>query len=200
LIAALKSMPPPPALPSRAEEADVARRASGGDRTAIRMIYDRHVGAMRRHLSFLLGGDSELDDAVQTAFVRAFQSLDRFRGDCALSTWLHRIAINEARMIVRSRIRRERREDVAGQRALGLEPSSPEGRLAAREVAMHLLRDMPDREREAFVLCQYEELTLEEAASVIGVPSTTLSSRLQRARQKLAEGVREMRSTVRGAS
>ena len=188
--------------PSRAEDAEVARRAAGGERTAIRSIYDRYVGAMRRHLAFLLGGGAEIDDAVQTTFLRAFQNMSRFRGDCALSTWLHRIAINEARQIVRSRMRRERREDVAGQRAIS-EAATPERRLAARDEAMELLRDLPDREREAFVLCQYEELTLEEAAGVVGVPSTTLSSRLQRARQKLSQALRDRRgpaSTNRGVS
>lgn len=188
-----------PVGPSRAEDADVARRASRGERTAIRAVYDRHVGAMRRHLAFLLGGDAEIDDAVQTTFVRAFQNLDRFRGDCALSTWLHRIAINEARQVVRARMRRERREDVAGRRANESEPTTPEKRVAARQEAMRLLHGLPDREREAFVLCQYEELTLEEAASVLGVPSTTLSSRLQRARQKLAESLRAGRNVSRGA-
>jgi len=181
---------PTPSGPSRAEDAEVARRAAQGERTAIRTIYDRYVGPMRRHLAFLLGGDGEIEDALQTTFVRAFQSIGRFRGDCALSTWLHRIAINEARQIVRARMRRERREDVAGQRSVG-EAATPERRLAARDEAMRLLRELPDREREAFVLCQYEELTLEEAAAVVGVPSTTLSSRLQRARQRLAECLRD---------
>lgn len=190
----------PATPPSRTEDAEIARRAAAGERTAIRTIYDRHVGPMRRHLAFLLGGDGELDDAIQTTFVRAFQNMARFRGDCALSTWLHRIAINEARQLVRARIRRERREDVAG-RQTPAESSTPERRLAARDEAMRLLHGLPDREREAFVLCQYEELTLEEAAAVVGVPSTTLSSRLQRARQKLAQSLRERNpASPRGAS
>src|SRR6476619_4689218 len=67
-----------------------------GDTQAFRLIMKRHNSRLFRLARGMLGDDGEAEDAVQEAYVRAFRNIDRFRGEARFSTWLTRIALNEA--------------------------------------------------------------------------------------------------------
>src|SRR5205823_7815546 len=103
-------------------------RVLAGDRVAARELYDAHAPRVFR-LAFRLTGDADLArEFTQDTFVRAFAQLSKFRGDAALSTWLHRITVtvvsNAMRRVKRFRQRETDLEDVhpIGSEASGVDP------------------------------------------------------------------------------
>ena len=141
----------------------------------------------------------EARDLTQETFLRAFQSIDRFRGDADVRTWIYRIAINQARN--RFRWWRRRRRDAtvsldqkqgeSGQSLIGTlaEPSeNPEQQTLARERELALrsaLQRLGQAYRETVVLRDIEGFTYEEIAETLGINVGTVKSRLARGRQEL---------------
>lgn len=135
----------------------------------------------------LVGGDAAAaEDVVQEAFARAYRNLAGFREQARLSTWFHRILINEARRYLRWRwVRQRYAADMPEQladpsaRALGDPP--------LRERVGAAIRKLPRGQREAFVLVHLEGMTLAEAAQVAGCAVGTIKSHLHRATRALRE-------------
>jgi len=141
----------------------------------------------------------EARDLTQETFLRAFQNIDRFRGEADIRTWIYRIAINQARN--RSRWWRRRRRDAtvsldatygeSGQTVMSTlaEPSqNPEQQTLAREREMTLrtaLQRLALSYRETVILRDIEGFTYEEIAETLGINVGTVKSRLARGRQEL---------------
>jgi RNA polymerase sigma-70 factor (ECF subfamily) len=164
-------------------EADVLARARAGNDAALREIYDRHAASITRRLAHATGDPELARDLTQDAFVTAFDRIDRFRGDSSLGTWLHAIAFNH----LRDRRKKARREQSLWERLRGrppLSPIEPDRELQAREDLARLqaaLAQLPDVQRDAFVLRVVEQLSLEEAAAILGARVATVSYRARRA-------------------
>ncbi len=161
------------------DEGRLLARARAGDVDAFGELvrrYERRVGAV---LARLLPDERDLEEALQDTFVKAWRSLDRFRGDSAVFTWLYRIAVNEALQKLR-RKRPETREldDVAEAAA---EPPDLELRsfIAAR------LKALPFQYRAPLVLRDVEGLSNQEVADVLGISLAAAKSRIHRARMQL---------------
>ncbi|HEX9543657.1 MAG TPA: sigma-70 family RNA polymerase sigma factor [Pyrinomonadaceae bacterium] len=141
----------------------------------------------------------EARDLTQETFLRAFQNIDRFRGEADIRTWIYRIAINQARN--RSRWWRRRRRDAtvsldatngeSNQSLIGTlaEPSqNPEQQTLAREREIALrsaLQRLALAYRETVILRDIEGFTYEEIAATLGINVGTVKSRLARGRQEL---------------
>lgn len=167
--------------------ADVCRP---GDLDAFETAYRRHHALVFRYAYHMLANWEEADDAAQDTFVRAFQALHRFRGDCPLETWLLRICANTCRDRLRSRRRGaempagaglEHLEDPLGDPALPLERRM---RAIAVRAAIASLRPA---EREVIVLRDLEGLGPEETARVLGCSRACVHVRLFRARRRLKD-------------
>ncbi len=171
-----------------AEDERVLARARAGEAAALRVLYDRYQGQIRGHLHRLLGPDPDVDDLVQTVFIRAFNALDRFQGNSTLSTWLYRITANTAHNLVRQRYRRERAKGAlrwfnSGRNAHVQATSRAEIRDEASRLLARLAPDL----RQIFVLYHYEGLTLQEISHIVERPISTVGDRLTRARKKIKE-------------
>jgi len=94
----------PRVVPSGPIDAELVRRALSRDEAAVRAIMQTNNRRLFRFARGILRNDSEAEDVVQETYVRAFTHLDQFRADSSLSTWLSRIAMNEAL----GRLRRQR--------------------------------------------------------------------------------------------
>ncbi|HBB86039.1 MAG TPA: RNA polymerase subunit sigma-24 [Blastocatellia bacterium] len=141
----------------------------------------------------------EARDLTQETFLRAFQNIDRFRGDADVRTWIYRIAINQARNRFRWWRRRKRDATVSldqnqgesGQSIIGTlaEPSeNPEQQTLARERELALrsaLQRLGQAYRETVILRDIEGFTYEEIAETLGINVGTVKSRLARGRQEL---------------
>lgn len=162
-------------------------RARAGEDAALREIYEQHAAAVTRRLAHVTGDPELARDLTQDAFVTAFDRLDRFRGDSSLGTWLHAIAFNH----LRDRRKKARREQSLWERLRGrptMQPVEPDRDLQAREDLARLqaaLARLDDAQREAFVLRVVEQLSLEEAAAILGARVATVSYRARRAEEKV---------------
>ncbi|MDX8482619.1 RNA polymerase sigma factor [Mesorhizobium sp. VK24D] len=175
---------------SAAEAGDMAlvRRALAREADAFRAIVKSHNQRLYRIARGVVRNDAEAEDIVQEAYMRAFASLDSFRGDASLSTWLSRITINEAlgRLRKRKRVVAMPENPEAQIIRFPLNPSDdPERTMAQRQILGLVERatdSLPDVYRTVFVARVIEGLSIEETAEVLGIRPETVKTRLHRAR------------------
>jgi RNA polymerase sigma-70 factor (ECF subfamily) len=175
-----------------ASEQELIRRARDGDEDAFTELVEHHsdrvYGALRR-----FGLDpSEADEVAQEVFVRAWRALPRFEQRARFSTWLYRIAFNEAQRQLSRRPPPPADSGPEDEDPVVLLPESPllgpEARVLDREFERTLLRalaELPADWRAAVVLRDLEGLSTEEAAKVVGARPGAFKSRLHRGRMQL---------------
>ena len=182
-----------------AADAQFIERLRAGEAAAFDHLVAERSGDVYALLYRLTEDPEEARDLTQETFLRAFQSISRFRGDADLKTWLYRIAINQARN--RWRWWRRRRRDVTvsldaqdGQREQPLSASlravgnDPEQETLARERETSLrtaLSSLSRSYREAVILRDVEGLSYEEIAAALEISTGTVKSRLSRGRLEL---------------
>jgi RNA polymerase sigma-70 factor (ECF subfamily) len=169
------------------------------DARAFEQIMRQHNRMLFRTARAILGDDAEAEDALQEAYVQAYHSLESFRGDAKLSTWLARIVANEA--LMRLRKQKRRAEIVPIQPAAGQEleqvsdtdmNNAPDTSAERKEMRLLLeaqIDALPDAYRTVFMLRAVEELSVEETADVLEIPQATVRTRFFRARSLLRESL-----------
>jgi len=157
-----------------------------GDRVAGRELYDAHAPRVYR-LVFRLAGDEELaKDFTQETFIRAFARLSEFRGDAALGTWLHSIAVSVALNGMRKQRRfRQRETDLDDAPEVAWNPNRGEPDLRARLHAA--IAELSEIYRTVVVMHDVEGYTHGDIARILGIPEGTSKARLSAARAKLRE-------------
>lgn len=169
-----------------------------GDEVAYATIMREHGPKLLSLARRFLRNEECARDAVQETFISAFRSIDRFEGNCKVSTWLHRIAVNSCLMKLRSDRRcRETELDALlptflddGHQAEHNESwtVSVEDELHTaemRRIVRQCIDELPDAYRTVLLLRDIEEMTTEETAKLLAVTSNTVKVRLHRARQAL---------------
>lgn len=177
-------------LPS---DTDLLDRARAGDGGAFRVLVERHQREVAKTVTGMLGRSSQVDDVVQEVFIQLFRSLDRFRGDARLSTYLKRIAINRSLDVLRSRRRLFGRFISRDSGEQLPEPIAEEETLEMREreEAVHqAIQSLPEKHRTVAVLRLIDGCSTEETASILELPYGTVLSRLSRAQKKLQDLLR----------
>jgi len=180
-------------------ESQFVERLRAGERAAFDRLIEERSGEVYALLYRLTEDAEEARDLTQETFLRVFQSIDRFRGDADLKTWIYRIAVNQARN--RWRWWRRRRRDATlsldaqreGQESpLGLrlraETASPEQETLEHEreaILRRALRSLGRSYRETVVLRDVEGLSYEEIAQTLEISVGTVKSRLARGRLEL---------------
>ncbi|MGH6716404.1 MAG: RNA polymerase sigma factor [Bradyrhizobium sp.] len=184
----------------RAGETELVRRARARDEAAIRAILQANNRRLFRIARGILRSDSEAEDVVQETYVRALTHLDSFRGDSGLSTWLCRIAMNEAMGRLRGRrpslawseLLHDQSEAEIIQFPASSASSDPEKSMAQREIQQFVERaidELPEAFRLVFISRVIEEMTVEETAELLGLRPETVKTRLFRARTMLRANV-----------
>ena len=171
----------------------LAERAREGDERAFEDLMRTYQPLAFRTAYLLTGSAADAEEAVQTAFVKAWRSLPRFRKGAPFKPWLLRIVTNEAH----NRRRSERRRVELRLRATAAHPSedaapSPEGAALGRErrdALLQAVEALSDHDRDVLTCRYFLELTEEETAQVLGVRRGTVKSRTARALERLREEV-----------
>jgi RNA polymerase sigma-70 factor (ECF subfamily) len=197
-------MQPALKLPERApdfeSELDLVEAARAGSEAAVRSLIRRNNRRLFRVARSVLASNEEAEDVVQETYVRAFTSLDAFRGEARFSTWLTRIALNEAL----GRVRRRRPtaglavlDSPAGAASVIRFPGSLSAEAADAALGRHQLRDLlervvdelPDAFRTVFILRDVEEMSTEETADQLCLKPETVKTRLHRARRMVRAAI-----------
>jgi RNA polymerase sigma-70 factor (ECF subfamily) len=166
------------------DDADLLRAHVGGDRDAFGEVVRRHRDRLWAVALRTLGDREEAADAVQEALLSAFRSADRFRGESAVTTWLHRIVVNAC--LDRARRRQVRPVVSLADVTAVREPAAVEpDRDTAREV-WQALDQLPAEQRIPLVLLEIQGYAVAEIAAMLGVAEGTVKSRCARGRARLA--------------
>ena len=172
------------AKPAADEEALWISQAQAADARAFEKLYRLHVDKIYGLCLRMTGSVAEAEDCVQEAFIQAWNKMDKFRGDSAFATWMHRIAVNA----VLGRMRKSKREQDRIQVAADVAPSpasiGDSGNLRDLSDAVDRL---PEGARHVFVLSAIYGYSHEETGKMLGIAVGTSKAQLHRARRLLSQ-------------
>src|SRR5262249_44566249 len=169
-------------------DAELLRRHVNGDTEAFGLLFTRHKDRLWAVAVRTLGDPEEAADALQDAMISAFRQASGFRGDSAVTTWLHRIVVNACLDRLR---RRASRPTVGGldERAMAvLSPGQPADPGAGADTALDVLaalRTLPPDQQAVLVLVDMLGYSVADAAEVLGISPGTVKSRCARGRARL---------------
>ena len=186
----------------RSDDAALAASVAAGDTAAFEALMRRHNRQLYRVARAVVGDDAEAEDALQEAYLSAYASIGRFRGDSTLATWLSRLVLNECF----GRLRRQGRRssivqivssdedermahNVASHESTGGTPLDLAERAEVRALLERKLDALPEVFRTVFVMRGVEEMDVGEVAECLGIPEATVRSRFFRARSLLREAL-----------
>jgi RNA polymerase sigma-70 factor, ECF subfamily len=186
---------------AKVEDSVLISKALDGDQDAWSMLFSRYHRFLYSLACRTLGGRDDADDAVQNCLVQALRNLQQFNNAGAFRSWLARILVNEAIVLIRKRnskarfidTRRSRNEEREVLDELPGPALNPEQVLSRKESLEALTREVKRLSaplRSVVTLCALQECSLQEAGKTLQVPETTIRSRFFRARRQLAEAIR----------
>jgi|SRR5690606_6695067 len=179
-----------------ANDIELAQRIAAGDTAAFELMMRRHNRRLYRLARATLRCDAEAEDALQEAYLQAYRSIGKFRGDAALFTWLSRLVLNECFGRLRKAERRNHlfpiADDIESEvGVMMVNDANPTYHAATRMELRALLEarldQLPESFRRVFVLRSVEEMTVEETALCLDIPPATVRSRHFRANALLRE-------------
>jgi RNA polymerase sigma-70 factor (ECF subfamily) len=180
-------------LPGDEADGQLVARVQQGDKRAFDVLVLKYRHRIFSLVSRFVRDPDEVQDVVQEAFIKAYRALGGFRGESAFYTWLYRIAANTAKNHLVSRARRPPGADLEVEDAEQLDAAwalrdveDPESLLMTeqlREAVETAIRRLPEDLRTALMLREFEGLSYEEIAEVMGCPVGTVRSRIFRARE-----------------
>ncbi|HEX6694661.1 MAG TPA: RNA polymerase sigma factor [Longimicrobiales bacterium] len=168
---------------------DALERARGGDADAFAALYRAHAGRVYALCLRLCADERDAAELTQDTFVRIWQALGSFRGESALSTWIHRLTVN----VVLTRQRTDRRRLARVEPVEDLERIDAGARGASVDERVDLdraLRLLSDQARLVFVLHDVEGYDYREISELTGSSEVALRSQLHRARRQLMEALK----------
>jgi RNA polymerase sigma-70 factor (ECF subfamily) len=191
----------------------LAASIATGDSAAATVVVRRNNQRLFRTALSILKNRGEAEDVVQETYARAFAAIASFDGRAALSTWLTRIAINEA--LGRRRAAERRRARLDADRVTDMaeyrdklmrgstgqaEPDAELARTQMRGLMEAAIAELPEDFRLVFVLREVEGLSVEEVSNTLGIPAATVKTRTLRARRRLQQALDpELKSALVGA-
>ncbi|WGE34373.1 RNA polymerase sigma factor RpoE [Actinobacillus genomosp. 1] len=173
---------------------ELVERAQKGDKKAFNLLVVRYQNRVAGLLTRYVSRD-DIPDIVQESFIKAYRSLESFRGESAFYTWLYRIAVNTAKNHLTALGRRPPKEDILAEDAesfdVGVqlrESDTPENVVLSEElkrVVFDTIENLPEELKTAITLRELEGLSYEEIAEVMQCPVGTVRSRIFRAREAI---------------
>ena len=167
-------------MSNQVDDAILVQAAKDGDINAFEIIVRRHEAGVYRVALRMMGSRADAQDVTQETFMRAWRSLARFRSDSAVSTWLYRIVTRRCLDVLASRRSTELLDDDV--QTIATDPSeSTEQRERLRAVTRAIAM-LPAEQRAALVLREFESLSYQEVAHVLGTSVAAVKGRIHRAR------------------
>jgi RNA polymerase sigma-70 factor (ECF subfamily) len=171
------------------DDADLVARALAGDEQAFEALVERHQRRIHALAQRVLRDHDAADEATQRTFVHAYERLRGFRGEASFATWIHRIAMNECRDILRAQRQHVPLDDVPEHR-LGVTPEA-QAPLGPRLRALVAL--LPPRQQSVFALRVFGELPFGEIARSEGITENAAKVNFHHAVHRLREWLGKLR-------
>jgi RNA polymerase sigma-70 factor (ECF subfamily) len=188
------------------QDADLVRRFNSGDESAFVEIMSRHEGRVFAAAMNLLHNRADAQEIAQDTFIRAHRAFARFRGDCSVATWLHRIAVNLARNRYWYFFRRRRHATLSLDASIGedkdgsfselvstgeADPSQQSSRNEFQAAVERCLEKLDPAGRRILLMRTSLDQSYEQIASALGINVGTVKSRIARARGRLRRTLQE---------
>jgi RNA polymerase sigma-70 factor (ECF subfamily) len=171
-------------------------RARLGDRHAFDLLVLKYQSRLLSLVSRLVSNQSDALDVLQDTFVKAYRSLNTFRGESAFYTWLYRIAVNTAKNHLAARAKESKDISLDVERTAELpvleDLSAPEDEAGAEELQraiLHSIEQLPDDLKHALTLRELEGMSYDEIALAMDCPIGTVRSRIFRARDHIVQEI-----------
>lgn len=170
-----------------------------GDREKFGILVERYQQMVFRICMGYVHNHDDADDLVQEIFIQAYQSLSRFKGDSAFSTWLYRVAVNASLNKIRKPLKSifsQTFDSIAGSKEGAdynfnlADFENPESIIIRQEHTDWLNRaldSLPENQRTAIILSKYDDLPQKEIAGIMRISEGAVESLLQRAKKNLRE-------------
>lgn len=179
----------------------LVERVQQGDKKAFNLLVARYqnkvAGLLTRYVP-----QNDIPDVVQESFIKAYRSLDSFRGDSAFYTWLYRIAVNTAKNYLTAQGRRPPTEDILAEDAESYEMGgnlremdTPENEMLSnelRKIVFDTINSLQEDLRTAITLREMEGLSYEDIAEIMACPVGTVRSRIFRAREIIEAKIKSL--------
>ena len=175
------------------------KKLQEGDQEELTKMVQQYSDPIYRVALRMLNNPFEAEDVLQETFIKAIRSIEKFEGRANLSTWLYRIAVNEALMLIRKRKPEVSifQDDYNDDNSEGISVSQivdwcclPESEFLSnesRKVLNDAIQKLPEKLRSVFILRDIEGLSIIETAQTLELSETNVKTRLLRARMKLRE-------------
>lgn len=180
-------------LREHSSDEEIVRRIVGGDAALFEILMRRHNQRIYRAVRAVLRADDDAEDVMQQAYLNAYQHLHQFAGDAQFSTWLTRIAVNEALGRRRKRTRGVDQGtadvDISLVESDTPDPEQQASNSELRDVMEREVAALPDAFRVVVVMRDVEGLSTSETAECLGISEDLVKQRLHRARAMLRENL-----------
>jgi RNA polymerase sigma-70 factor (ECF subfamily) len=180
---------------------DLIRLTLEGQTACFMALMDRHLGAIKRCIGFMLRGNGAAEDLTQEVVLKAWSFLSAFRAESSFRTWLTRVAINEVRQFQRRELRASHFQELPDPDDLASRDESPYdhfARMQRTEAVRAFVKSLPARYREVVILRELEDLSMLEIAERLRCPVATVKTRLFRGRSMLLAGVQKSQTATPG--
>jgi RNA polymerase sigma-70 factor (ECF subfamily) len=183
-------------------DSQIIERTLDGDTDAFNLLvrrWERHIYGLTLRI---LGRDDEAKDATQDTFLSAYRNLSKFRGEAKFSSWIYRIALNICNTRLRSRSRlfvsiEEQREESGFEIAADLEDLGDS--IQQSQITHHVrraLQSLPAEMRQVIVMKEYEGLKFAEIADILGIPISTVKTRMYTGLSEMRKRLERLREAI----
>ena len=187
---------------SAASDQQLVERVQQGDKRAFDLLVIKYQQRVAALVARFIYDSAEVQDVTQEAFIKAYRALENFRGESQFYTWLYRIAVNTAKNYLVAKGRRPPGTDIDVDDAVHFEGNSPlkdmenpQNQLSSRQLMEKVnqsIKSLPEDLRVALTLREYDGMSYEEIAEVMGCPVGTVRSRIFRAREAVDEAIQPL--------
>jgi RNA polymerase sigma-70 factor (ECF subfamily) len=177
------------------EEAKIIENLKSGDEFIYKYVYDQYSRMVYSVCFRMTGNNEDAEEVTQDVFIKVFNSINSFRADSKLSTWIYQITVNTSL----NRLRRKKAmnflslnfwDDEKGEKEMAADNMTPRDEIEKSEIqkiVQDAINMLPSKQKTAIVLSRYEELPYKEIAKIMGVSLSSVESLLFRAKENLAK-------------
>lgn len=190
-------------------EAELTARIKSGDRDAFNELVREYESRVINAAYGMLSDKEDAYDAAQEVFIRVYKSIDSFKGQSSLTTWIYRITVNICNDILRKRQRSAKtisitQDENEGENTQVLEiadsaptPEEAAEQSEAQKALMAAIADLSTDYKNVIMLCDLQGMSYDETSKILKIPTGTVKSRLNRARNALRKKLMEKRELFR---